>query len=96
MIQISTQDPKYDIEVDEEFGTWQLCNSATGVIIPNDEPIFILRAKDVHAVLTLYDYKRRCLNDEHRQAVLNRIQDFLVWQNKHAIRVREPDTNLQN
>lgn len=93
---IPTQDPKYDIANEEDmYQAVQLCNSSTKILIPPDEPIFILRAKDVHAVSTLYDYKRRCLNYEHSQAVLNRIQDFLVWQNKYAIRVREPDTKLQ-
>lgn len=81
-----TQDPKYDIEDD------RLVNASSGEPIPADEPILILRAKDVHAVQALYAYQNLCENESHVQAVAQRIEEFEDFAIRHRGRMKEPDT----
>lgn len=84
---IPTQDPKYGIN---EQG--QLCNVATGVPIPDDEPIFILRAKDMLAEQTLSWYLSTVATGEHRDAVRHRIEDFKQFRLANPEKMKAPDT----
>lgn len=81
-----TQDPKYDIE------DGRLINAATGEPIPEDEPIFILRAKDRKALDTLAHYFRQCRNANHILAVSKRILHFVGFSKQYPERMKEPDT----
>ena len=83
----STQDPKYGINDDGV-----ICNIATGVPIPNDEPIFILRGKDVLAEQAVAYYLTMVATGEHKQAIEHRIQDFKVFRLTHPERMKAPDT----
>jgi hypothetical protein len=72
----------------------RLVNRSTGVPIPDDEPVFVLRAKDAHAVYALMDYRSRCLgNADHYRAVDARIAQFLEFKERHPERMKQPDTD---
>ena len=88
-----TQDPKYNIE------NGRLTSASTGQPIPDDEPIFILRAKDVHAVDTLMAYHARVASgpmdmaaSQHCEAVRRRIHDFKQFAKDNPGRMKSPDT----
>jgi len=85
------QEPKYIIE-------GRVVNRQSGAAIPDDEPVFLLRGRDINAVKTLESYlkiaKASGCNKEHEQAVKIRIgqfSDFAHWNKK---RMKKPDTTL--
>jgi hypothetical protein len=83
------QEPKYRAE------GGRIINRASGEAIPDDEPVFILRARDTTAVATLLNYyqgHRLCQNDQHADAVLQRLRDFQRFQREHPQRMKYPDT----
>ena len=83
------QEPKYRAE------DGRVINRASGEVIPDDEPVFILRARDATAVVTLLHYyqgHRLCQNDQHADAVLQRVRDFQRFQREHPERMKYPDT----
>lgn len=82
-----TQDPKYILNK-----KGQICNGATEEPIPDDEPIFILRAKDVLAEQTLHYYLTMVATEQHKQAIKHRIQDFQRFRGEHPDRMKAPDT----
>lgn len=79
------QEPKYNVNAKK-----QLYNRETGNIIPDDEPIFILRARDKHANEVLNYYWLKCKVKEHKDAVEKRIFDFIKFKEKNPERMREP------
>ncbi len=83
----STQDPKYGINEDGI-----ICNIATGVPIPSDEPIFILRAKDVLAEQTIAYYLTMTATNGHGQAIQNRIDSFKNFRLANSDKMKAPDT----
>lgn len=83
-----SQEPKYDAI------NGQIVNRATGNPIPDDEPIFILRAKDIRAVGALKRYQQFCTDTEHRAVVGKRIVDFESFARTHYDRMKEPDTRV--
>lgn len=80
------QEPKYDA-IDGK-----IVNRATGAAIPDDEPIFILRAKDINAMSTLRHYLNFHWDVGHRQAVARRIEEFERFAGAHPERMKTPDT----
>lgn len=88
-----TQEPKYTVSV-----RGRLMNRATGVEIPDDEPVFVMRAKDALAPETLSRYlmltarAARVVDPGHNEAVKGRLMDFLAFQATHPDRVKHPDT----
>lgn len=81
-----TQDPKYLIIAG------QLCNAFTKEPIPSNEPVFILRAKDIHAYPTLDFYEDKCTDEEHRSKVAGRMVEFDEFKSKNNDLMGEPDT----
>lgn len=81
------QEPKYTI-VDGK-----LTNRQSGSVIPDDEPVFILRARDVLALPTL-QYYRRSAHGEHHDAVSLRIKQFSQFATNHPERMKIPDTTI--
>lgn len=67
-------------------------NRASGEIIPADEPVFVFRARDIHAREVIEHYACQIPNDEHRAAVEVRIADFANFAAEHPDRMKEPDT----
>ncbi|WP_430434776.1 KTSC domain-containing protein [Methyloversatilis sp.] len=85
------QCPKYTIS--QKDG--RLVNRATGKPIPDDEPVFVLRAQDVLAIHALQDYQSRVYaSGDFGQAgaVSLRIADFIDFANAHPERMKSPDT----
>lgn len=83
------QEPKYLIN---EKG--QLQNRQSGNLIPEDEPVFILRARDRQAVTILHLYAFRCNDPEQTKAATLRAQQFEKFAREHPDRMKEPDTAL--
>lgn len=82
-----TQEPKYTTT---QHG--RIVSRSTGKVIPDDEPVFILRAQDVHAVDAIIAYSSLCESSEHRAAVLERAKAFQTFADAHAERMKEPST----
>lgn len=92
------QEPKYLIGADGK-----IYNRQSGAVIPDDEPIFILRARDPKAVRTLIAYNRIGVkggeikdHQEHARAVEVRIEQFNNWALTHASRMKNPDTTMDD
>lgn len=82
------QEPKYTTSAKDG----RLVNRATGKPIPDDEPVFVLRAKDVHALEALRAYLSVVDTPEHAQSVRQRINAFEAFTVAHADRMKFPDT----
>jgi hypothetical protein len=63
--------------------------------IPDDEPVFVLRAKDAASLSTLFHYWSRCHDIgspyEHLDACQAAIGNFERWQRQHRQRMKVPD-----
>ena len=59
---------------------------------PKGEPIFILRARDIHAADAIHSYGSRCKNPKHQEIVKSRWKQFMDWRNDNPDRMKEPDT----
>ena len=81
-----TQDPKFIIL------DGSLANSATREFIPEDEPVFIVRGKDMHAAELLRVYGEMCANENHREAVAIRELEFIQFAEENPDVMGEPDT----
>lgn len=82
------QEPKYTTATK----TGRLVTRATGVAIPDDEPVFVLRAQDVHAISALRGYLLLTENPEHRASVALRLGQFEAFAQLHPERMKFPDT----
>lgn len=80
------QDPKYDI-IDG-----RIVNRHTGEAIPDDEPIFIFRARDKRAVPALLEYADLCRDPGHVAAIQKRVKHFRAFASRHPERMKLPDT----
>ena len=84
------QDTKYAI-IDG-----RLCVAATGEPIPDDEPLFILRAKDTQALNCIWEYWRgiamRAPKSGLASSILERVRLFDEFAKKHPDRMKFPDT----
>lgn len=63
----------------------------TGDPIPEDEPVFILRAKDKHAVRMLTYYMRCCAEKKQAQHVQDIVRMFKEFRDAHPEVMKEPD-----
>lgn len=82
------QEPKYTTSGKDG----RLVNRASGKPIPDDEPVFILRAQDVHALPALLGYMTLVENEEHRRALQARALAFEAFRDAHPERMKFPDT----
>jgi hypothetical protein len=81
------QEPKYTT------ANGRIVNRASGETIPDDEPVFIFRARDVRAAPVLRFYMTQvAANVEHWAAVERRLKDFQAFAESHPERMKEPDT----
>lgn len=87
---VKTQDPKFYIANDQLHGQ--------SGIVPLDEPLFILRARDVNALALLADYLKHAIdsgsNTQHHEAICRRIADFAEFRRNHPERMKVPDTSI--
>jgi hypothetical protein len=81
------QEPKYDCGVDGVF------NRQSEFLIPAEEPIFIFRARDRHAIAVLEHYKLLIIDDHHEEVVQARINQFKEFKRTYPERMKEPDTD---
>ncbi len=84
---LPSQEPKYGIR------DGQVVNRGSGAPIPDDEPIFIFRAKDRLAVRILTAYFSAIEDPEHARAVGARLEDFKRFAREHPERMKDPDTH---
>jgi hypothetical protein len=80
------QEPKYTVSGSA------IINRASGEPIPADEPVFIFRARDWHAVNILAQYAREVRDPNHAAAVWGRVGDFKRFQDEKPGRMKAPDT----
>lgn len=69
----------------------KLVKRDTEVPVPEDEPLFILRAKDRNALPALLAYLTICDILEHRQEVQKAVLDFKEFTRLHPDKMSEPD-----
>lgn len=69
----------------------QLLKKDSSVPIPDDEPVFILRAKDRHSLTAIYGYAMLCQNLQHRKEVMKSVEDFRQFQDQFPDKIKEPD-----
>lgn len=85
---LQQQEPKYTIS--SKHG--RLVNRSTGKAIPDDEPVFILRAQDVLALHAMHAYSLLIVDETHANVVEQRIADFLRFATAHPERMKTPDS----
>ena len=85
-----TQEPKYDC-----IGG-KLVNRATGVAIPDDEPVFVLRAKDRCARAAIEHYLKQVTDQLHRAVVQSRLTDFQRFASHNPSLMKQPDSEAVN
>ena len=64
--------------------------------IPVEEPVFLLRAQDVHAPSTLRYYAEKVKesgNEEMAEELFRHAREMIVWQK--SVRVKLPDKPIQ-
>lgn len=61
------------------------------VPIPDDEPLFIFRAKDRKALAPLVAYGLICDTLEQKEMVTKTVADFRAFQEKYPARMGEPN-----
>lgn len=81
------QEPKYSSDQGGIF------NRQSGEYIPHDEPVFILRARDKHAVEAISYYYDIVGDAHHAQVVMARREQFHAFAKEHPERMKEPDTD---
>lgn len=84
-----TQDKKFYIEDNRLVGQ-------SGPV-PDDEPLFILRARDVNAIPTLRQYFQiasRNSASQHVRAITEAIERFQTFKESNPDRIKVPDTDL--
>ncbi len=75
---------KYKIDNDK------IVKKSNGVPIPEDEPLFIFRAKDKYALSILLAYHMILEDLDQRSAVANSINDFKEFARNNPEKMTEP------
>lgn len=73
-----------------KFENGQFVNRVSGEPIPDDEPIIIFRARDVHTIPVLKLYQELCGDPHHLRAIQDRIDEFTAFQERFPLRLKEP------
>lgn len=68
----------------------KLVKKSSGMPVPDDEPLFILRAKDRNALPALMGYVFLCTDLTHREQVMKSVLDFKNFATEHPERMAEP------
>ena len=87
-----TQEPQMPILQDRkfDFSTGRLVNRASGETIPDDEPVFILRARDRHALKAVQFYAGMVEVEHHWRATQETVEAFQRFADEHPDRMKEP------
>jgi len=70
----------------------RIMNVETGEVIPNDEPMFLLRAKDVQAAAVIVIYAQSCQDPSHRIMAHRAVEEFRLFAMGNPEKMGEPDT----
>jgi hypothetical protein len=93
------QDRKFKIECPPSPGAEpRLVNRQSGEAIPDDEPVFFLRARDRLALPLLHAYEELCIEDdctdEHMKMLSDTILEFDLFALQHPERMKQPGVTL--
>jgi hypothetical protein len=96
-------DSKYEVVVKQgalgELGSVTVRNKLTGEIIPEDEPLFVLRGRDKLALKTLRYYFALCQAEnctfQHLNGLRDILRSFNEFVNQHADRMKEPGSTFR-
>lgn len=88
---LKTQESKYDCTPEGK-----IVNRATHRVIPDDEPIFILRAQDRNAAAAIAAYMQTCQSADHRAVVKSRLIDFQTFALENPDRMKEPSAHMSD
>ena len=80
------QSTQYGLSIDRN-----LFDREDTTIIPVDEPIFILRARDIHAAGMIARYIHKCQNENQQESAKICLKDFIKFKRDHPERMKEPD-----
>jgi len=69
----------------------RLVKRSDGVPVPDDEPVFVLRAQDIKALPLLLAYHIICKDINHIAGIVKSIEDFTRFRDSHPERMGEPD-----
>lgn len=62
--------------------------------IPEDEPVFMIRARDTTSIDVIANYIALCIKagspKRHLDLVLNALEEFQKWQNEHRPELKVP------
>jgi len=74
----------------------QIINETTGKEIPEDEPVFLLRARDILAIHALCEYRKACIYfgcpPEHISGITEAIDSFNFFPGRFPPRMKAPGT----
>jgi len=93
-LQFKTLSIRYEAKMRErKYGIVDgvLVKKSSGVPISDDEPLFILRAKDKNALPALAFYVALCEDLYHRENVMKSVLDFKDFAAEHPERMAEPN-----
>ena len=70
-------------------------------LIPDDEPVFLLRAQDINALATLHEYghltrKSQNPNPAILKGVSRQIGRFINWRKSHTDSVKPADMEMED
>lgn len=75
----------------------EIVSHTTGQAIPADEPLFLLRARDLHALATLHYYDAVCrqagCTAEHLEGIERAKARFEAFRNQHTDRMKQPGSS---
>jgi len=82
-------------KIDEKFSTTgEIVKRSNGELVPEDEPLFLLRARDRLAVRMLLVYealsKEDGCNDFHFEHLDKDIEAFKIFREEHPERMKQP------
>ena len=91
----TTSGPAASRKIDGKFSTdgAKIFNTVSGEEILDDEPLFLLRARDNNAYDTLMHYLALCgdtCNDLHLEGIKQTIREFIAFNNDHPERMKQP------
>jgi hypothetical protein len=77
-----------------EISGGQIVNTVSGEVIPEDEPLFLLRGRDHNAYDAVLNYLQLCIkdgcNDLHLAGIRQTVEKFIQFRQEHHERMKQP------
>lgn len=95
-VPLSPSPTRIDGKFSMKYGTsgGRIINTVSGEEIPEDEPLFLLRARDNNAIALLHSYlnicKKRGCNDLHLAGIQQVLDKFQAFATNHPERMKQP------